>query len=167
MDLNSLLYALEQTLARAYRLAGQPERAAQLGARAWERRLAMHRYLWDAKQGVYGDCLAGTPPDRSLKRGDALSALLRCRDTRAGPRGRGGRARPAPATGRPRHDTARTGEQWDAPNGWAPLQWIAIEGLNIHGHASLAREIALRWMRENVAVYRATGRPRREVRRQR
>ena len=22
--------------------------------------------------------------------------------------------------------TARTGEQWDAPNGWAPLQWIAI-----------------------------------------
>ena len=54
--------------------------------------------------------------------------------------------------------TARTGEQWDAPNGWAPLQWIAIEGLNIHGHASLAHEIALRWMRENVAVYRATGR---------
>jgi alpha,alpha-trehalase len=54
--------------------------------------------------------------------------------------------------------TARTGEQWDAPNGWAPLQWIAIEGLNIHGHSALAREIAVRWMRENVAVYRATGR---------
>jgi alpha,alpha-trehalase len=48
--------------------------------------------------------------------------------------------------------TARTGEQWDAPNGWAPLQWIAIEGLNIHGHTALAREIALRWMRENVVV---------------
>jgi len=22
---------------------------------------------------------------------------------------------------------ARTGQQWDAPNGWAPLQWIAVE----------------------------------------
>ena len=54
--------------------------------------------------------------------------------------------------------TTRTGEQWDAPNGWAPLQWIAIEGLNIYGHAPLAREIAVRWIRENVAIYRATGR---------
>ena len=22
-----------------------------------------------------------------------------------------------------------TGQQWDAPNGWAPLQWITIKGL--------------------------------------
>ena len=25
--------------------------------------------------------------------------------------------------------TLRTGQQWDAPNGWAPLQWIAIDGI--------------------------------------
>ena len=22
-----------------------------------------------------------------------------------------------------------TGQQWDSPNGWAPLQWVAIAGL--------------------------------------
>ena len=51
----------------------------------------------------------------------------------------------------------RTGQQWDAPNGWAPLQWIAIEGLNRYGHRSLARDIAHRWIRENVAYYERTG----------
>ena len=53
--------------------------------------------------------------------------------------------------------TVRTGEQWDAPNGWAPLQWIAIDGLNRYGHARLAGKIARRWIRENVAVYESTG----------
>jgi alpha,alpha-trehalase len=53
--------------------------------------------------------------------------------------------------------TVRTGQQWDAPNGWAPLQWIAIEGLNRYGHRSLARRIAQRWIRENVAYYEETG----------
>ncbi|QUJ04735.1 hypothetical protein KCP78_08015 [Salmonella enterica subsp. enterica] len=23
----------------------------------------------------------------------------------------------------------KSGQQWDAPNGWAPLQWVAAEGL--------------------------------------
>ena len=31
-----------------------------------------------------------------------------------------------------------TGQQWDAPNGWAPLQWITIVGLENYGHHELA-----------------------------
>ena len=50
-----------------------------------------------------------------------------------------------------------TGQQWDAPNGWAPLQWIAIEGLGNYGFATLAADIAHRWIHENLEVYRATG----------
>ena len=41
--------------------------------------------------------------------------------------------------------TARTGEQWDAPNGWAPLQWLAVIGFEQYGHDDLAYEIARRW----------------------
>ncbi|WP_047657512.1 trehalase family glycosidase, partial [Salmonella enterica] len=26
-----------------------------------------------------------------------------------------------------------TGEQWDKPNGWAPLQWMAIQGFTRYG----------------------------------
>jgi alpha,alpha-trehalase len=50
-----------------------------------------------------------------------------------------------------------TGEQWDAPNGWAPIQWIAIAGLRRYGKQSLAQSIACRWTRNVVAVYRQTG----------
>jgi alpha,alpha-trehalase len=53
--------------------------------------------------------------------------------------------------------TQNTGQQWDAPNGWAPLQWIAISGLQRHGQAELATLIAQRWMTRNIDVYRATG----------
>ena len=39
-----------------------------------------------------------------------------------------------------------SGEQWDAPNGGAPLQWIAVSGLNHYGDRRLAEAIACRWM---------------------
>ena len=46
-----------------------------------------------------------------------------------------------------------TGEQWDAPNGWAPLQWLAIQGLENYGYTELANEISSRWLKLNKDVY--------------
>lgn len=51
-----------------------------------------------------------------------------------------------------------TGQQWDAPNGWAPLQWVTIIGLENYGYHDLAKEIASRWVRLNKNVFRKTGR---------
>jgi len=50
-----------------------------------------------------------------------------------------------------------TNQQWDAPNGWAPLQWISIQGLAKYGFTDLAKEITKRWMDINRRVYDATG----------
>jgi alpha,alpha-trehalase len=50
-----------------------------------------------------------------------------------------------------------TGQQWDAPNGWAPLQWIAVAGLRQTGSAALAEAIACRWMTNVNALYRRSG----------
>jgi alpha,alpha-trehalase len=50
-----------------------------------------------------------------------------------------------------------TGEQWDSPNGWAPLEYMTIEGLNRYGYKTLAKEIATRWIKLNIKVYRNTG----------
>ncbi len=50
-----------------------------------------------------------------------------------------------------------TGQQWDAPNGWAPLQWMTIIGLDNYGHSDLANEIAKRWIKINEKVYKNTG----------
>jgi alpha,alpha-trehalase len=51
----------------------------------------------------------------------------------------------------------QTGQQWDAPNGWAPLQFICISGLERYGFHQLAKEIALRWVRLNRDVFHRTG----------
>ena len=50
-----------------------------------------------------------------------------------------------------------TGQQWDAPNGWAPLQWMTIVGLENYGNNDLAAEIAERWIRLNTDVFKRTG----------
>ena len=50
-----------------------------------------------------------------------------------------------------------TGQQWDYPNGWAPLQWITIKGLNNYHFNKLAKEIALRWIKGNIEWYSKTG----------
>nr|GMD99699.1 probable trehalase [Ipomoea batatas] len=55
---------------------------------------------------------------------------------------------------------SNTGQQWDFPNGWAPLQHIIVEGLTRSGSAearSLAQDIARRWIRTNYVVYKKTG----------
>ncbi|MDJ1159425.1 trehalase family glycosidase [Chelatococcus sp. SYSU_G07232] len=52
---------------------------------------------------------------------------------------------------------ADTGQQRDAPNGWAPLQWIAVKGLRDYGEEDLARVIAQRFATRVVVAFRATG----------
>ena len=51
-----------------------------------------------------------------------------------------------------------SGQQWDAPNGWPPLEWLAIEGVRRSGRADLADAAAERWLALNRRTYRATGR---------
>jgi len=50
-----------------------------------------------------------------------------------------------------------TQQQWDAPNGWAPLQFLAVKGLMDYHYDSLAKNIADRWMSVNENVYANTG----------
>jgi alpha,alpha-trehalase len=50
-----------------------------------------------------------------------------------------------------------TDQQWDAPNGWAPLQWMSIQALRNYGHQELAGTIASRWVTLNTEVYQNTG----------
>lgn len=50
-----------------------------------------------------------------------------------------------------------TGQQWDAPNGWAPLQWVAYKGLQNYGLHNMAGKIKTAWLSLNEKVYQATG----------
>jgi alpha,alpha-trehalase len=49
-------------------------------------------------------------------------------------------------------------QQWDNPNGWAPLQFIAYRALlKTPGYEKLARTIRQRWMALNERVFKETG----------
>jgi alpha,alpha-trehalase len=53
--------------------------------------------------------------------------------------------------------TVASGQQWDAPNGWPPLQWLAIQGARRYGRGDLADAARARWLALNRRVYAATG----------
>ena len=111
----------------------------------------------------------------------AVSPLRPCstRCSSGRPFGAGGRRRrrapPEVArAGRARDHPVDTGQQWDAPNGWAPLQWVAVEGLSAYGQAALARpspcagwrmSTGLRASGKLVEKYNVHDRPRRRRRR--
>lgn len=53
--------------------------------------------------------------------------------------------------------TIESGQQWDAPNGWAPLQWMAYVGLKNYGFKSLADKIKTNWIRLNETTFYKNG----------
>ncbi|MDQ2640359.1 MAG: alpha,alpha-trehalase TreF [Pseudomonadota bacterium] len=158
VDLNSLLYRLERTIESACRQARQVSCVQDMSARADMRKRAMLRYLWSGQSGAFTDydwrtqarierVSAATVYPLYFEVADeaqARTVARTVRDLLLRPHG-------IAAT------TAETGEQWDAPNGWAPLQWLAIEGLRRYGEHAVARTIAERWVKKNLEVFRATG----------
>ena len=50
-----------------------------------------------------------------------------------------------------------SGQQWDAPNGWAPLQWIGFQAMLNYGREDMAKTLAERWTKLNESVFERTG----------
>src|SRR3546814_10369154 len=134
-------------IARLSDAGGDEPTAVRFDKLAHARQEAIHRYLWDDATGAFYDY------DWQLgKRREILSAATaaplftgvasneqaqRCADTMMDR---------LLADGGLATTEAGHGEQWDRPNGWAPLQWQAIEGLRNYGCHAIAAQIASRWL---------------------
>lgn len=158
VDLNCLLYHLEQTIAKTSKLAGDDQTAEEFTKKAESRAQAIQEYCWHQDQGFFFDynfhhhestgwqtiaavfpLFAGIASEQQaelvanklqqdfLQEGGLLTTL------------------------------EQTGQQWDKPNGWAPMQWVAVEGLKRYGHDKLASTIKDRWIAMNQKVYQKTG----------
>jgi alpha,alpha-trehalase len=158
IDLNSLLYGMERAISRGCAAAHEPACAHAFAARARRRRSAIERYLWDRRLGYFsdydwhsgrrtGELTAATLYPLFVHLADTQEANSVAAVARARLLKRGGLVT----------TTIVTGQQWDAPNGWAPLQWIAIKGLRHYGHGRLAYSIARRWIATVRRVYEHTG----------
>ena len=158
VDLNSLMFHLETTLAKAYALSQEPEKAAEFVTRAALRKAAVLRYFWDPRNGVYADYLWREGQPSAKVTAAALYPLFFGLATKADA-DRVAEVVQAELlkSGGLVTTTIESGQQWDAPNGWAPLQWIAVKGLADYGESDLARTIASRWMNNVSAAYRRTG----------
>jgi len=158
VDLNSLLFHLETTVARASKAAGDRSGARTFTQLAKARQHAINQLLWDDTQGWY--------VDRDLERGQTRPALTAAAlfPLWLDVAGRTQARRTAQAVdsqllrdGGLLTTTVATGQQWDAPNGWAPLQWVAVDGLQRYGQDTLARRIGTRFLRTVQTVYDREG----------
>ena len=158
VDLNCLLVHLELTIADAYILNGDKTSSEKYRALAEQRIEAIDKYCWNESLGFYMDydfvgqsqkmrfTLASLSPlffnYSTQQQADKVAELIQNKFLTEG----------GLVT-----TLNRTGQQWDAPNGWAPLHWIAIIGLDNYGHDELAATIAKRWMKLNTDVFHRTG----------
>ena len=162
VDLNSLLYHAERTIAamRRFRNAsGDSLVAAQFDAAAATRRAALLAAAWDARSGFFYDVrwrsgarvtdrptLAAAAPLyfglATAEQGREVASKIERDFLRAG----------GFVT-----TMIRSGQQWDAPNGWPPLQWMSMEGVRRYGRGDLADTARERWLMLNRRTYAAVG----------
>ena len=158
VDLNCLLLALEETVARSYTAQGQSTAARTWQQKAKKRRSAIQRYNWNKAVGWFTDY------DFTQKRPAAIRTMAGVYPLAFGV-----------ATARQASQVAAglkadflkdggllttlntSGQQWDAPNAWAPLQYMAVQGLTRYNHKPLADTITVRWVRLNTRVFQQTG----------
>jgi alpha,alpha-trehalase len=154
VDLNCLLYDLESLIAETYRRMRNPLLARKFETIAARRAKAIESYCWNDSQQFYGDynfhhnlstgrmtLAAVFPLFVGLASVDQAAKVARkIQDDFVKP---GGLVT----------TLVNNGQQWDAPNGWAPLQWVAVVGLRRYGYTSLADEIRRRWMKTTLDIY--------------
>ena len=146
VDLNSEMFHLESDLAYAYRLAGDTAQAKLFTQRAATRAAAIRRLMWDAKAGDFSDYNWQTRQQTHVVSAAMVVPLFFHVATPAEAQAVAGAVQAhLLEPGGIRTTETNTGQQWDAPNGWAPLQWMAVKGFARYGDNALARTIAGRW----------------------
>ena len=162
IDLNSLLYHSERTIAALRRVrhaAGDRDVAARFEAAAATRRTAVLANMYDAGDGFFYD-LRWTTGARVTDRPTLAAAAPLYFGLATEEQGRAVAARLERdflKSGGFVSTLVNSGQQWDAPNGWPPLQWLSMEGVRRYGRGALADSARTRWLALNRRTYAATG----------
>lgn len=155
--LNSLLYMMEKDMAEILDIVGKGAEAGMWRTRAAERAERVNRLMWDARDGLYYDY------NFEQKRTRRYPFLTTFYPLWAGIASaeQAGRVRKAlgkfERPGGLRTSTNESGDQWDAPFGWAPLELIAVEGLRRYGFNEDANRIAEKFLSMVHREFRRTG----------
>lgn len=158
VDLNALLYHLEQVLAEAFAETGDVTQAAKYQQLAQKRKRALMLYTWNPNEGFFKDYDFVSKSQTNHRSLAAMYPLyFNMVDPHQAQQVAQTIARDFLQPGGVTTTLANTGQQWDSPNGWAPLQWITIKGLRNYQHNKLAELIRTRWIQLNIDVYKRSG----------
>lgn len=158
VDLNSLLFNLEYALWQVYKKSGEAKKTRFYAARYSSRAKFLNEYCWNEQDGYYYDYNYKT---KSQVKRPSLATVYplffqiasNAQAQKVASNLQSSFLKPGGLV----TTLIQTGQQWDAPNGWAPLQWMAVKGLENYQQGGLAREIAARWVALNLKVFHQTG----------
>ena len=155
VDLNSLMVGMERALADQYRALGDRKAADAFARQAEARAAAIRRWMWNGRFFADYDLDAKTTSDQPT----AAMTFPLFTGIATPDQARGVAAALAPLIGEGgvRTTLVASGQQWDDPNGWAPLQWTAITGLRRYGLVAPAERIKAGWLATVEREYAASG----------
>jgi alpha,alpha-trehalase len=162
VDLNSLLYHAERTIAALRRVRGRTGDAAvaaQYAAAAEARRRALLAAAYDSSSAFFYDVRWRTG-ERVTDRPTMAAAAPLFFGLATPEQGRAVAARLGRdflSPGGFVTTLTKSGQQWDAPNGWPPLQWMAVQGVRAYGRDDIATDARTRWLALNRRTYLVTG----------
>lgn len=157
IDLNSLIFNTEKLLSDVYRSQNNTAKATLYLDRAINRQTFINEIMVNKNGGFYADViLDGTPtnvPSLAMmyplyfgvaedEHAEQTLKYIKKNFMKSGG---------LPAT------LNKSGQQWDYPNGWAPLQWISFKAFENYGYKSEAAQLAQNWTALNERVYKRTG----------
>jgi len=167
VDLNSLLYQAEMIIRLAYTLmpastpsakATNSSKAADYNMKAQTRKKAIDKFCWNEKLGIYSDYdFVNNKYSDAITIAGMYPLFAKIPDQQRAEREKAAVIKNLLHDGGFTTTNHSTGQQWDAPNGWAHLQWIAYRGLMNHNLTDLAQEVQSKWMKVNETVYQSSG----------
>lgn len=154
VDLNALMFKMEKLLARASQESGDAASANKYEALTTARQKAIESHLWNDKEGWYADYDLKSKKVRNQLTAAALFPLY----VKAAAQDRADKVAAATSSrllqpGGIATTTVNSGQQWDAPNGWAPLQWVAAEGLQNYGQEKVSMDVTWRFLKNVQHTY--------------
>jgi alpha,alpha-trehalase len=166
IDLNALLYKYEMDIAKYYRIQGNKREAAKWEIAAEHRKETVNKLMWDRTRGFFYDynfvkkkrgnisSLAGFYPMWAGMVSDEQAAHMVKALKRFEQRGGLTTTDSQPLN---QFVPGMLPTQWAYPNGWAPLHYMVIKGLQRYGYHDDARRIALKWIKANLQWFQHYG----------
>jgi alpha,alpha-trehalase len=155
--LNSLLYLMETQMAEILEIVHRKPDAEIWQKRARDRAALINRLLWDSQDGLYYDYQFVT---HQVRRYPFVTTFYPLWAGIASPEQAARIVKNLPLFERPgglQTSTKASGDQWDAPFGWAPLQMIAIQGLRRYGYQKDADRISRAFLSLVMQEFRKHG----------